>query len=97
MECKGRHGTLVADVENDLIVDVDTVVQPLYLWRCNSIIVGNPQQGFPTGMLLQVVFVQAAAAGVGKEQGELEVAVGVREVSRVGIDGSLVQRLGLKA
>jgi hypothetical protein len=46
-------------------------------------------------MLLQVVFVQAAAAGVGKEQGALEVAVDVREVSRVGIDGSLVQRLGL--
>ena len=33
VEGKRRNGTLVANVEDDLVIDVDTVVKPLYLSR----------------------------------------------------------------
>ena len=89
VECKGRHGTLVADVENDLIVDVDAVVQPLYLGRQGRGVAISLHQQLALGMAPQVGLIKAFAAGVGKLERALVLPVDVAEIGRIGKDVSL--------
>ena len=87
MEGERGDGTLVTNVEDDLIVDADTVVKPLNLgrqWR-GVVGVGSHEQR-AVGMVLQIMAVECRATGVGKKQRALVLAVDVAEIGGVGID-----------
>ena len=86
---QGCHGTLVTDVENNLVVGLQALMQPLYLGRQRRVLCAAGHQQAPLGMLLLIVGIEALAAGVGKEQGAAIGAVDVAEECRVGIDMGL--------
>ena len=87
MEGERGDGTLVANVEDDLIVDTDAVVKPLNLGRHGRGIVGiGSHEQRAVGMVLQIMAVECRATGVGKQQRALVLAVDVAEIGGVGID-----------
>ena len=85
MEGEGSYGTLVADVEDDVVVGLHTVVEPHDL-RCQQRQTAHPaHQIAATRILLEVMSVKATATGVGKEQGTLKGAMQVGEIGGVGV------------
>ena len=91
MEGERGNGTLVADVEDDLIVDADAVVKPLNLGRQRRGVVGvGSHEQLAVGMVLQIMAIECRATGIGKQQRALVLAVDVAEVGGVGIDVSAV-------
>ena len=65
MQGQRCHRTLVANVENNLIVGIDAIVQPLYLWR-RPLVAKQLQQQLSFWMLRTVVRVECRNARVGK-------------------------------
>ena len=86
MEGQGCHSTLITHIEDDLIVHVDTIVQPLYLGWCDAGVAIARQQKVPVRMMLQILLIKIVTAGIGKLQRPLVLAVNVAEVSGVGKD-----------
>ena len=85
MQGQGSHRTLVANIENNLIVGIDAVVQPLYLW--GRTLVAEPlQQQLSIRMLRTIVGVECRNARVGKLQCTGIGAIDIGEVGRVGKD-----------
>ena len=84
VEREGCDGTLVADVEDDLIVGLQAVVEPLDL-RCHQRGVAHlAHEVTAVGTQLTVVGVEVVAAGVGEEERSLVGAVDIGEVGGVG-------------
>ena len=65
VERQGCHCTLVADVEDDLVVGVNAIVQPLNLSR-GAIVALSLQQQLTIGVLLLIMGIQAGTTRVGK-------------------------------
>ena len=66
MKGQGSHSTLVAHVEDDLVVDVDAVVQPLDFRRSYTGIAVARQQQASLWLLLLILKVKIETAGIGK-------------------------------
>ena len=85
------HSTLVTNVKNDLVVGLHTLVQPLHLYRC-GLIAQSLQQQVSLGILLLIVLIETGTTRIGKLQGTGIGAVDIREIGRVGIDVSTLER-----
>ena len=92
MEGKGRDGTLIADIEDNLVVRRQTIMIPMNLWRYQRHITLTEHQHPTVGMQLTVIFVEVVTATVGKHQRALVGAVDVGEIGAVGIDVRPLQR-----
>ena len=84
MECEGCDGAFVADVEDDLVVGLQAVVEPLDLRGHQRGVAHLAHKVMTVGAQLTVVGVEVVAAGVGKEERALVGAVDVGEISRIG-------------
>ena len=62
VESKSSHCTLVAHVEDDLVVDIDAVVQPLDFRRCHTGVAIASQEQMSLGMLFLILSVKIFAA-----------------------------------
>ena len=81
MQRQGCHRTLVTDVENNLIVDVHTVMIPLNLSRQLGIIAlwQHEQTAIRTqGVVLQI---EILVAGISKLQSTFVMPIDVTEIS----------------
>ena len=97
MEGKSCHCTLVAHVEDDLIVSLDAVVEPLDLRCLQREVAHGAQQIMVAWMLGTMVLVEVIATGVCEEQCALVGAVDIREIGAVGIGAGLCKRIGGKS
>ena len=80
MQGKCGHGTLVAHIEDDLIVDVDGVVEPLYLRGHQRGVAQLQQQEITLGIEFLVVTIEIMTTRVGKLEGALIGAVDIGEI-----------------
>ena len=85
MECEGSDGTLVTDVEDDMIVRLHAVVEPLDLRRQQRQVAHPAHQIPAVRMRLEVISVKTTATGVCKEQRPLKGTVQIREIGGVGV------------
>ena len=80
MQGKGSNSTLIANVEDNLIIGGHTVVQPQNL-RCHQgSITDIVHQQLPLGMLLQIMSIQIFTTRVGKFKCLGVGAVDIREI-----------------
>ena len=85
MQGERRHGTLITDIQNDIVVDVQTVVEPLDL-RCEHRQVPHlSHQIAAMGLQLTIMLIQIVAARVGKKQGPFIGAVDIGKIGGIGI------------
>ena len=91
MECKACHRTLVADVEDDVVVGVYTVAQPSHLGRHLCTVALALHQVFTSGTYGKVVLVEVDAAGIGIVERALVCAGDIRIIGTVGKGSCLAQ------
>ena len=94
MEGQGCDGTLVANVDDEVVVGLDATMEPFH-FRGDDGRVAHGRHGV-SGLcagLHEVVDVELMAAGIGKAEGALVGAVDVGEIGGVGIDAGAGQRL----
>ena len=75
MERQGRYGTLVADVEDDMVVCSKTIMEPLDLRSHERRIAQGAHEITALGMDAAIMGIEMIAAGVGKGECSLIGAV----------------------
>ena len=89
MQGQSRHGSLVTDIENDMIVGGQTIMIPFYLRCYQGWIAQGYHQVMPIGLQQPVMLVQTVTTGVGKQQRTFIRAFDIREVGRISIGAGL--------
>ena len=92
MQGKRSHGTLVADVENHIVVGRQTVVQPLNLCRRSLLGMGY-HQVFAIGMNREIETVEIGSCRIGHFQCSLIPTIDIAEVGAVSVGISPFQQI----
>ena len=80
------HSALVTNVENDVVIGLQTIVEPLNLWWHQREVSQRSHQIFSVGHLLKIMLVEIVTAQIGKLKCLLVFAIDIAEISTIGVD-----------
>ena len=85
VQSQSSNCALISDVENNMVVGLQTIVIPFYLWWHQRWISHRAHQVMTTRNLLQIVLIKIKTTRISKHQCALILAVDIREICRVRI------------